>query len=246
MFHLRKSKLFKVRARRERAWKSFSYAGTNCVNLGIEGNSMSTATLTAKKSYLLQRWQEILSDPQFSDCHQRIETDADGNIIMSPRPESEHDEAAFLIRQALAYLLAGKSFGELEVLTDQGIKIPDVLWLNPNRSSGHIQKPITPAPDICVEVCSPTNKIEDLVGKRAAYLQAGAREVWICREDNQIQFFDAKGQISKSVICPQCPNSIEQIRQRLERPSIKQAIQHLFIREREPQHPTQEPEPPQR
>ena len=68
---------------------------------------------------------------------------------------------------------AAKVAAELEVLTDQGIKIPDVLWLNPNRSSGHIQKPITPAPDICVEVCSPTNKIEDLVGKRACLSSIG-------------------------------------------------------------------------
>jgi Uma2 family endonuclease len=219
---------------------------------------MSTGTLTTKKAFLLQRWQQILNDPRFSDCHQRIETDADGNIIVSPRPESEHDEAAFLIRQALAYLLPGKSFGELEVLTDQGIKIPDVLWLNPSRSSGHIHKPITPAPDICVEVSSPTNKLEALAEKRAAYLQAGAREVWICREDNHIEFFGPNGPMAKSQICPRCPNSIEQIRKRFERPSIKQAIQHLFTPHREKHkkrerqlpepspNPTHEPESPQR
>jgi Uma2 family endonuclease len=219
---------------------------------------MSTVILTAKKAFLLERWQQILSDPRFSDCHQRIETDADCSIIMSPRPESEHDEAAFLIRQALAYLLPGKSFGELEVLTDQGIKIPDVLWLNPNRSAGHIQKPITPAPDICVEISSPTNEMEELAEKRSAYLQAGASEVWICLEDNHIEFFGPRGPIAKSQICPQCPNSIDQIRRRLERPSIRQAIQHLFTFHREvpkardphlaePSHnPTQEPEPPQR
>lgn len=169
-------------------------------------------------AFLLQRWQQILQDPNLANIPERIETDAQGNIIMSPRPESEHDRAAFLIRQVLEYLLPGKgSFGELEVLTHQGIKIPDVLWLNPNRNHGHLQKPIAPAPDICVEVCSPTNKLEGLSQKREAYLQAGAREVWICREDNYIEFFNPHGRISQSEICPRRPGTIQEIEKVIDR-----------------------------
>jgi hypothetical protein len=88
---------------------------------------MTTSTLDpTQAAFLLQRWQQIVQDPNLADIPERIETDAHGNIIMSPRPESEHDRAAFLIRQVLEYLLPGKgSFGELEVLTNQGIKIPN-------------------------------------------------------------------------------------------------------------------------
>jgi Putative restriction endonuclease len=63
---------------------------------------------------------------------------------------------------------------ERSVLTDQGIKIPDVIWLNPSRAHEiHGTKPIEPAPDICVEVRSPGNSLEELAEKKAAYFRAG-------------------------------------------------------------------------
>ncbi|HJR71972.1 MAG TPA: Uma2 family endonuclease [Gammaproteobacteria bacterium] len=38
-------------------------------------------------------------------------------------------------------------------------------------------------PDLCVEVLSPTNTRAEIAEKVAAYLAAGAREVWIVGDD---------------------------------------------------------------
>jgi Putative restriction endonuclease len=71
------------------------------------------------------------------------------------------------------------------------------------------KKPITPAPDICVQVYSPANELQELIEKRAAYFRAGAHEVWICDQTNSIQFFGLKGQLARSAICPKFPKKIE-------------------------------------
>mgnify|MGYP001313879954 CR=1 FL=1 len=42
---------------------------------------------------------------------------------------------------------------------------------------------ITPdlaAPEICLEILSPSNSIVEMEMKRALYFEAGAREVWEC------------------------------------------------------------------
>ena len=45
---------------------------------------MSTAILTAKKAFLLQRWQQIRNDPELDqyDDDYGIETDAEGHAVM--------------------------------------------------------------------------------------------------------------------------------------------------------------------
>jgi len=189
---------------------------------------MTTAAITPEKSaFLLGRWQEILDDPAFQDYHQRVETDEFGNIIMSPRPTGKHDKTCQLICQALNCLPGDGGFLEHDVLTDKGIKITDVLWVSPSHpwdrdSAG----PIIPAPDICVEVRSPTNTTVVLAEKREAYLRAGAKEVWICDED-RVHFFDPNGQIPASKLCPWCPDSVSEIRRRLGEP-LQQAAKRAL------------------
>jgi Uma2 family endonuclease len=176
---------------------------------------------------VLRRWQEILDDPRFNDPDQRIETDALGNIIMSPRPSGYHDQTCDWIRQVLKALPGNGAFGEHEVLTDKGVKITDVLWVNAEHPwDKHSTKPVIPAPDICVEVRSPNNSIDSLVEKRDAYLRAGAKEVWICDSD-RLYFFDSTGQISVSKLCPWCPDNVQEIQRRLDRP-LRQTIRRAF------------------
>ena len=92
---------------------------------------MSTATLTAKKAFLLQRWQQILNDPELDqyDDDYRIETDADGHILMSPRPPNTHNRKAFLIAHMLQERFGPSASGETRIVTDHGIKVADALKL---------------------------------------------------------------------------------------------------------------------
>ena len=170
----------------------------------------SPVTILSREA-LLERWQEIVREYEFVEIHERVETDAYGNILMSPLPDGDHQKRSMRIAFLFEALLPGNgAVIDRPVLTDAGIKVPDVIWLNPSRAqeiSG--TKPIAPAPDICVEVRSPGNSPQELAEKKTAYFRAGAREVWICDQTNTIEFFGPNDPMAKSKICPKFPNKIE-------------------------------------
>ena len=65
------------------------------------------------------------------------------------------------------------------------------------------------APEICVEVLSPSNTPEEMSEKIALYFESGAREVWIC-EQGTLQFhFSVTPQVRQSSeMCPDFPPHI--------------------------------------
>jgi Uma2 family endonuclease len=54
--------------------------------------------------------------------------------------------------------------------------------------------PFPQAPEICIEVRSPSNTDAEMAHKTELFLQAGAVEVWIVGEAGGMQVFDADGQ----------------------------------------------------
>lgn len=173
---------------------------------------MSTAPLTPNKALLLQRWQEILNDPQLDqyDNDYRIETDAKGHVLMSPRPPNIHNRKAFLIAYILEQRLGPSASGETRILTDQGIKVADAVWCPASRWPEDEQNDtFLAAPDICVEILSRSNTPLEIDQKRALYFAAGAREVWICDRNNTIFFYSPDGLLERSNLCPDFPSQLE-------------------------------------
>lgn len=161
----------------------------------------------------MDRWKDIIAQrPElFEDRVERIETDAFGNILMSPPPDGAHQKRELRIATILETLLPGNgTVPERAVLTDVGVKVPDVIWLAEHRAY-EIEgtRPITPAPEICIEVRSPGNTIQELCEKRDAYFRAGAQEVWICDLSNRMTFFDKSGELRTSKLCADFPPVIE-------------------------------------
>ncbi len=66
------------------------------------------------------------------------------------------------------------------------------------------------APEICVEVLSPSNTPDEIAEKMALYFEAGAQEVWIC-ENGTLQFhFPTTPKIRPSSgMCPTFPLQID-------------------------------------
>jgi Uma2 family endonuclease len=81
----------------------------------------------------------------------------------------------------LETLLPGDgAYPEQSILTPEGIRMADAIWINPsplNELSGAPNQPLAPAPDICVEILSPSDTQAEIDQKRALYFAAGAREV---------------------------------------------------------------------
>lgn len=67
--------------------------------------------------------------------------------------------------------------------------------------------PSTLAPELCVEVMSDANTMEEMEAKRALYREAGAEEVWVVRQDGQVRFV-AEEEMDQSAIAPKFPDQL--------------------------------------
>jgi Uma2 family endonuclease len=101
--------------------------------------------------------------------------------------------------RACRRLWRASSSASCRVLTDIGVRVPDVAWCSAEFVAAHGEvTPFPRAPDICVEIVSPSNSDEEMREKVRAYLAAGAREVWLVSEDGAIRYIDADGEQAAS------------------------------------------------
>jgi Uma2 family endonuclease len=167
--------------------------------------------LASQTKVNLARWAEILADPALANLPHRIETDQHGHILMSPPPAPLHGQRQIQIGVLLHQLLPdGRIISECPLSTAGGVKAIDVAWLAPERSENIGQITLFErAPEICVEILSPSNSASEIQEKRALYFDAGAAEVWVCNLDGSIAFFvGPHHQPFTSVICHGFPARI--------------------------------------
>ena len=166
----------------------------------------------AQTAFNLRRWEELLADPELAKVEGRIETDRHGHIIMSPPPAPNHgsyqSEIAYLLRTLMPN---GRVLSECPISTADGVKAADVAWASPECMRVLGKRVCFPtAPEICVEVLSPSNTEAEIEEKMTLYFDAGAKEVWICSLSGEMTFFgSAKGQVMRpSTLCPEFPQRI--------------------------------------
>jgi Uma2 family endonuclease len=95
----------------------------------------------------------------------------------------------------------GTTLPEFPVETEIGMRVPDVVWVSPELMERHrSEREFRIAPDLCVEVLSPTNTRIEMAEKAAAYLAAGAKEVWVVDEDGVPEIHTSAGQVSSSTL----------------------------------------------
>jgi Uma2 family endonuclease len=148
---------------------------------------------------LLHRWQEMQRDPSLQDLPYKIELNSWGKVEMSPASNRHGRLQAFIAAEFLRQMPDGVAISECSILTRIGIRVPDVVW----ASSGFIAAygEITPfmrAPQICVEIISPSNVQAEIDERTRAYLEAGAEEVWLVAEAGKIRYFDNRGEQAAS------------------------------------------------
>lgn len=155
-----------------------------------------------------ERWGEIASDPTLDGLPYKVETNARGQIILSPHKNRHSDLQSALFQLLQQYAPEGHISVEYALATPQGVKAPDVVWMSRERRDKMraTGDPSTLAPEVCVEVISTSNTETEMQRKRALYRDIGAEEVWIIDEDGAIRFF-ADEEIERSAIAPECPSS---------------------------------------
>lgn len=160
-----------------------------------------------------QTWDDILADRSLRDLPYKIETNRYHQIIMSPASawhgNFEH-EIGVLLRQ---HLPGGKVINEAPVRTTEGVRVADVAWISRERWSPVKRSTALPiAPEICVEILSPSNCRQEMLTKMTLYYAKGAEEVWLCDEEGRLEFFTAASAplpVAQSGMCPDFPQQID-------------------------------------
>lgn len=144
------------------------------------------------------RWLEVLEDKSLRDLPYKVETNRGGQLIMSPA-KNVH---AFYQGRVVALLeraLGGYVFAECSIGTPEGVKVPDVAWCSNAFLAQHgFADPYAVAPEICVEIKSPSNAESELQSKVRLYLDAGAREVWLVDAKGGVRMYGVEGALSAS------------------------------------------------
>lgn len=92
---------------------------------------------------------------------------------------------------------------EVGIITSLGVRVPDVLGCSDTWLAQHPENtPLTSAPEIRVEILSPSNTRSEPRRKARAYIAAGAIEAWIASPaDRTVEVHAAAGQ-TESTTCP--------------------------------------------
>ncbi len=155
-------------------------------------------------------WEEVCEHPSLKDLPFKIELNEYGQIVMSPVKlvhSAFQGEIVYLLRSMMN---AGTALVECAVKTKKGTKVADVAWLSEKRyKQNRYKTECEIAPEICVEVLSESNTKKEMKEKQRLYFEQGSQEVWLCKENGDIAFYDPKGLLEKSHLVPTFPTHID-------------------------------------
>lgn len=121
----------------------------------------------------------------------------EGELVLSPSPSPRHQNVVGQLYMLLqAHVLPGRLgkvfFAPLDVVLRADapgtVLQPDVLFISRDRKDILTEKNVQGAPDLAVEVLSPSNARLDTVRKLGLYARYGVRELWfVSNEFDQLQ-----------------------------------------------------------
>jgi len=108
-----------------------------------------------------------------------------GQIIMGPPPTTFHQDILQFLAETLGVIVRKNRLGK--VLTspvnvyadDENVFQPDILFVRRENVAIIKMDGIHGAPDLVIEILSPSNAYFDLKTKKDAYQRMGVREYWI-------------------------------------------------------------------
>jgi len=128
---------------------------------------------------LAERYRAICEDPAFARVQGKVEIDRWGRTLMSPPAAPYHGRLQLKLSDKLARL-DGERTAEAPIATPLGLFVADLAWSSQKTpASSRYDNPLMRAPELCIEVVSPSNSRKELNQKTRGYLAAGAEEVWI-------------------------------------------------------------------
>jgi Uma2 family endonuclease len=138
--------------------------------------------LPEKDRYTYEDYQQLPEGAPYELIH--------GHLVVSPSPTVEHQRLVRKLSRVLDdYRRSAETSGEvlfapMDVhLSDETVVQPDVLYVSPDRADRIGAQDIQGAPDLVMEVVSPSTSHRDVFDKKRLYEQHGVREYWIVDPD---------------------------------------------------------------
>ncbi|MER2527617.1 MAG: Uma2 family endonuclease [Candidatus Competibacter denitrificans] len=155
-------------------------------------------------------WQALCDEPLLRDLPFKVETNRWGKIEMSPAT-NRHGFFQILIAQWLLKLApGGYPIAECIIQTTEGVKVADVAWASADFLRRHgVTNPYPEAPEIVVEILSPSNTLAEMEEKKELYFARGAREFWICEESGAMRFYSNHARLESSGLAAGFPARVE-------------------------------------
>ncbi|PIE00743.1 MAG: hypothetical protein CSA79_02320 [Thiothrix nivea] len=140
-------------------------------------------------------WLEVINDPHLQNLPFKIELNKFGKLLMSPASNKHGIVQSRLSSAVTRKQSGGVTITECSVQTPEGTKVADVAWASDAFIAewGEVT-PFPRAPELCVEIVSPSNSREEMRIKKDLYLETGAQEVWIVYMDSHMDIFTPAGQ----------------------------------------------------
>lgn len=115
----------------------------------------------------------------------------DGDLILVPSPNEPHQKLSRELTTDINLLIRRTGIGTVYsapfdvVLSDTDVVQPDVIFVSRERSHIVTRENIQGAPDLVIEVLSPSTAHRDRTFKRALYARHGVREFWLVDTDTR-------------------------------------------------------------
>ncbi len=127
-------------------------------------------------------WEDVLRMPDDGNRYESI----GGRLYVTPAPSVRHHRVSERLQSALRRLLQAPGHGEvlyaplLVEFPGAGDRVqPDILFVSNRRRRIVGESQVTGAPDLVVEILSPSTAHRDRGVKLDLYARGGVREYWI-------------------------------------------------------------------
>jgi len=115
----------------------------------------------------------------------------EGDLHRVPAPLTNHQKVSRNLQRILWEFVQKNGLGEVlyapvdVVLSSEDVVQPDILFIAKERLAILTEKNVRAAPDLVIEILSPSSKEWDLEIKRKLYEKYGVREYWIVDPEAQ-------------------------------------------------------------
>ena len=152
----------------------------------------------------IMNWAAVIENPLFRDLPFKIELNKFGQILMTPASNQHGRTQSRIVISLDRSKNSGEVITECSIETADGVKVANVVWASDEfiEEFGY-ETPYPKAPEVCIEIVSPSNSEAEIEHKIGLYLAKGAREVWIFDEQASVAVFSHTGRLPGSKVVPE-------------------------------------------